>query len=238
MPVRGVILDVDGTLLLSNDAHAQAWFEAFAAFGYAVPFERVRPLIGMGGDKLLPTVVPGLSEREGVGKQIAARRGEIFLSQYVQTLRPAPGARNLVRRMAGDGLHLVVASSAKRDELDALLKAAQVDDLLTETTTSDDADDSKPAPDIVEVALQKLAMPPDDALMIGDTPYDIESAGKAGVDTIAVRCGGSGDARLAGARAIYDDPADLLAHYVTSPLGEGLRERSGDDPHANQFLGA
>jgi HAD superfamily hydrolase (TIGR01509 family) len=198
----------------------------------------VRPLLGMGGDKLLPTVVPGLSEQEGMGQRIAQRRREVFLSTYVQTLRPAPGSRDLVRHLADMGLRLVVASSAKREELAALLQAAQVADLLTETTTSDDADDSKPAPDIVQVALRKLGMPPTDAVMLGDTPYDIESAGKAGVRTIAFRCGGSDDTRLRGACAIFDDPADLLAHYVSSPLGEGLREHDSGDPHANQSLGA
>lgn len=217
--IGGVILDVDGTLLLSNDAHAHAWVEACAAYGCAISFERVRPLIGMGGDKLLPALVPGLSSTEGMGKQIADRRKEIFLTRYAPTLQPAPGARALVERMCGNSLHLVVASSAKRDELETLLKAAQVDDLVEERVTSSDAKESKPAPDVVGVALDKIDLPPEHVVMLGDTPYDIESAGKTGVRTLAVRCGGSADSRLAGAAAVYDDPADLLAHYETSLLG-------------------
>lgn len=217
--IGGVILDVDGTLLLSNDAHAHAWVEAFAAFGYAIPFEQVRPLIGMGGDKLVPALVPDLSSTDGVGKQIADRRKAIFLTRYAPTLQPAPGARALVERLRGDGLHLIIASSAKRDELETLLTAAQVDDLVKERVTSSDAKESKPAPDVVGVALDTIGLPPGQVVMLGDTPYDIESAGKVGVRTLAVRCGGADDARLAGATAIFDDPADLLAHYDTSLLG-------------------
>lgn len=216
--IRGVILDVDGTLVLSNDAHARAWVEALAELGYAIPFERVRPLMGMGGDKLLPALVPGLSSTDGVGKQIAERRKDIFLTRYAPTLQPAPGARPLVERMHGSGLRLVVASSAKRDELETLLKAAQVDDLLDQRVTADDAKESKPTPDMVGVALDMIGQPPGNIVMLGDTPYDIESAGTLGVRTLAVRCGGFDDSRLAGASAIYDDPDDLLAHYDTLVL--------------------
>ena len=216
--VQGVILDVDGTLVLSNDAHARAWVEAFAEFGYTVPFERVRLLIGMGADKLIPTIIPGLSSIEGIGKQVAERRKEIFLTRYAPTVKPAPGARPLVERMRDDGLRLVVASSAQRDELETLLKIAQVDDLLTERVSASDAKESKPAPDVVAVALDKIALPPWQVVMLGDTPYDIEAARKLGVPTVALRCGGFDDSQLAGAVAIYDSPADLLAHYETSPL--------------------
>ncbi|MGZ3602000.1 MAG: HAD family hydrolase [Ktedonobacterales bacterium] len=222
--IEGVILDVDGTLVLSNDAHAHAWVEAFAEYGYDIPFERVRPLIGMGGDKLVPALVPDLSISAGVGKQIAERRKQIFLTRYAPTLRPAPGARALVERMRGDGLRLVVGSSAQRDELAVLLRSAQVDDLLDERVTASDVKESKPAPDVVAVALEKISLSPERVIMLGDTPYDIESASKIGVRTVALRCGGFNDSQLAGAIAIYDDPADLLAHYDTSPLsGDSIR---------------
>lgn len=218
MRLKGVILDVDGTLVLSNDAHARAWADAFAEYEYEVPFERVRPLIGMGGDKLMPTVVPGLSDEEGVGKQIAERRKQIFNDRYAATLKPAPGARDLLLRLRAAGLELAVASSARADELQTLLKAAQVEDLIGETTTSSDADESKPAPDIVGVVLKKLGLDANEVVMLGDTPYDIESASGCGVGVIAVRCGGFSDEQLAGAQAIYDDPADALAHYDRSPF--------------------
>lgn len=219
MALQGVILDVDGTLVLSNDAHAQAWVDAFAAYGYEVPFEQVRPLIGMGGDQVIPKVMPGLTKDEGDGKAISERRKELIINKYGPKLQPTNGARQLVQHLKDAGLQLIVASSATTQELEVLLKVAQVDDLLKEITTSSDAEASKPAPDIVEAALSKLKMQPDQVLMIGDTPYDIKSADAAGVGVIAVRCGDFDDAQLAGAKAIYDDPADLLAHYADSPLG-------------------
>lgn len=215
MRIRGVLLDVDGTVLYSNDAHAQAWVSAFAEYGYVIPFAQVRPLIGMGGDKLLPAVVADLSSKDGVGKQIAERRKMIFLRRYAPYLQPTAGARALVSRFQQDGLKLVVATSAQRDELDVLLKAAEVADLLPQRTTTDDVDASKPDADLIQVALEKLDVPPADTILLGDTPYDIEAAQKAGVATIAVRCGGFPDTQLQGAVAIFDDPAALLAHYPT-----------------------
>lgn len=210
--VKGVLLDIDGTLVLSNDAHAAAWHEAFAEHGYELPLEDIRRLIGMGGDKLMPALVPRLSDSEGEGKTIKERRSELFLQKYVDGLKPAPGARQLVEAIKDAGLTPVAASSAKADELQALLAAAGIDGLLDEATTSDDADNSKPDPDIIQEALKKSGLSPDEAVMVGDTPYDIEAAGKAGVRCIALRCGGWSDPDLHGAIAIYDDPGDLLAH--------------------------
>ena len=225
MAPRGVILDVDGTLVLSNDAHAHAWVEAFREFGRDVPYARVRPLIGMGSDKLIPTVAPDLSSGEGLGKRIAEAHDHIFLDRYAPRLQPAPGARELVERLHAAGLKTAVASSAKRDELATLLKAARVDDLLREATTSSDAKQSKPGPDVVSAALKRIGLRADECRMIGDTPYDVEAGARAGVPVIAVRCGGWTDMGLAGAVAIYDDPADLTAHLAESPLSEALRHR-------------
>jgi HAD superfamily hydrolase (TIGR01549 family) len=216
----GVLFDIDGTLLLSNDAHAHAWVDAFAEHGYDVPFDQIRPLIGMGGDKLLATVAPGLNEEEGVGKQVTERRREIFLERYMGQLKPAPGGRELVKRVKEADLKLGVATSAKSQELEALLKAAHVDDLFDKVTTSSDVGESKPAPDVVNAALDDLKLPAEHVLLVGDTPYDIESGTRCYVGVIAVRCGGWDDEHLKGAIAIYDDPADIAAHYEGSPLGE------------------
>ncbi|XGV95604.1 MAG: HAD family hydrolase [Leptolyngbya sp. BL-A-14] len=216
----GVLLDIDGTFVLSNDAHAQAWVEAFAAYGYEISFEQVRPLIGMGGDQIIPRFAPGLNDHDGTGKQIADRRKELILTKFGSRLTSAKGARALVQRLQEDKLHLIVASSATTEELDILLKVAQIDDLLDEFTTSDDAEASKPEPNIVEAALTRAKLAPDRAVMLGDTPYDVEAAGKAGVDVIAFRTGGFSDEQLAGAIAIYDDPADLLQHYDESRLNQ------------------
>lgn len=218
MALQAVILDVDGTLILSNDAHAQAWVEAFATYGYDVPFDKVRPLIGMGGDKVIPKMVPGLNKEEGDGKAISQKRKELMIEKFAPTLPSANGTRELVLHMKEQGLRLVIATSATSEELSLLLKAGKVDDLLDEATTSSDAKDSKPSPDIVQAALKKINMEPNQAVMIGDTPYDIEAANKAGVNVIAVRCGGFDDTQLKDAIAIYDDPGDLLARYNDSPL--------------------
>ncbi len=215
--IRGVLLDVDGTLVDSNDAHARAWIAALEQHGHQASFERVRALIGKGGDKLLPEVA-GLEKGSPEGERIAESRKQIFKERFLPALRPFPQARALLERMQRDGLRLVVASSAEKDELGALLDAAQVADLIERETSSSDAPHSKPDPDIVQAALQQLGEPPDSVLMLGDTPYDVEASAKAGVRTIALRCGGWDRPDLAGALAIYDDPADLLARYDESPL--------------------
>ncbi len=223
MAIRGMLLDVDGTLVLSNDAQAQAWVEAFTAHGRDVPLDKVRPLIGMGGGKVVPELAPGLNDKDGDGKEIADARKKLMLEKFGPTLQPAPGARAFVQRARQEGLMIVVASSASAQELEMLLTVARVDDLLRERTTMDDAGESKPAPDIVAVALQKIGLGADEVVMIGDSPYDIASAEKIGVGTIALRCGGFSDDDLTGALAIYDDPADLCARYDTSPLREVSR---------------
>ena len=220
MALQAVILDVDGTLVISNDAHAQAWVEAFATYGYNVPFDQIRPLIGMGGDQVIPKIVPGLNDEEGDGKAIAEKRKQLIITKFASTLSAAKGARELILRIQQEKLQLIIATSATTEELGELLKAAKVDDLLHKATTSSDAEASKPAPDIVQAALKKLNMEPSEAIMIADTPYDIESANKAEVAMIAVRCGGFDDNQLKNAIAIYDHPADLLAHYEDSPLAK------------------
>jgi HAD superfamily hydrolase (TIGR01509 family) len=215
---RAVIFDVDGTLVDSNDAHAAAWQQALEDFGIARDLADVRRLIGMGGDKLLPALT-GISSESEQGKRIVERRGQRFRDEYLPTLRPFPEVRALLARLAADGFRIGVASSAKEDELKALLDVAGVADLIFRQTSSDDVESSKPDPDAVHAALAKLHVPSTAAVMIGDTPYDVEAAKRAGVASIAVRCGGWGDADLAGARAIYDDARDLLSHYTPRIFG-------------------
>jgi HAD superfamily hydrolase (TIGR01509 family) len=217
MPVKGVIFDVDGTLIDSNDEHARAWVDALAEFGYDVPYERVRPLIGMGGDKVLP-LLTGLSADDAKAKRIAERREEVFGERYLPRIRPFPGARELLVRLRQEGLRLAVASSSKKEMLKRLLSKVGAEDLLEAKTSSDDAENSKPDPDIVQAALRRLGEPPDRAVMIGDTPYDIEAAARAGLKAIAFRCGGWKDDDLRGAVEIYDGPADLLQRLDQSIL--------------------
>lgn len=215
--LRAVIFDVDGTLVDSNDAHAQAWVDALHEQGYDVPFEQVRPLIGMGGDKLLPKVT-GVEKDSDTGKKIDELRQKIFNKKYLPTLQPFPEVRELVQRIQQDGFEIGIASSAKAEELDKLLQVAQIDDLVEHETSSSDADESKPDPDIVQAALDKLGCPAEQVIMVGDTPYDVEASHRAKIGVIAVRCGGWDDKGLQGADAIYDSPADILAHYDQSIL--------------------
>lgn len=220
--LKGVIFDVDGTLVDSNDAHAQSWVDTFREAGYDVPFDKVRPLIGMGGDKLLPDTI-GVSRDSDEGKKLTERRGKIFSSEYLPHLQPLPGARELVLRVKRDGLKAIVATSAKDKELKGLLKAAHVEDLMEEKATASDAKHSKPDPDIVHAAIEESGFSQQHLVMIGDTPYDIEAASKAKVRTIGFLSGGWSREKLKGAVEIYDGPADLLAHYETSLLGKETR---------------
>ena len=214
---KGVLLDVDGTLVDSNDAHARAYVEALKAFGYDVPFERIRPLIGMGGDELLPKVI-GVPGDAQLREDIDARRSEIFRDRYLPEIKAFPKVRELLERLTEGGMTLIAASSSGQDTLAALLELADVSDLLSEQTSSSDADASKPHPDILTAALNKLSLPASQALFLGDTPYDLQAAAPLGLGVVAFRCGGWDDPDLEGARAIYDDPQDLLANYDRSPF--------------------
>jgi HAD superfamily hydrolase (TIGR01509 family) len=217
-----VLLDIDGTIVDSNDAHARAWETAFAQHGRAIPFERIRPLIGMGGDKLLDRLA-GLDSESAEGKRISAARAAIFAGEFLPTLRPTPGARSMIQWLKREGATITIATSATRDEVRGLLDAAGVADLVDHVTSSDDAEASKPDPDIVVAALKRSGGSPRTAVMFGDTPYDIEAASRAGIGTVAFRSGGWVDAELRGALAIYDHPQALLAHVNEPPLAGDTR---------------
>src|SRR3954454_5447634 len=165
---HAVIFDIDGTLVDSNDAHAQAWVDALADHGRRVELARVRPLIGMGGDKLLPKVA-GIDVESPEGKAIDARRREIF-TRFVPQLRPTRGARELLEWLRDQRMTLVVATSAQQAELGDLLRVAGATKFFEATTSSDDAERSKPDPDIVTAALAQTGCADADVIMIGDTP--------------------------------------------------------------------
>jgi len=215
MTPPAVILDVDGTLIDSNDAHAQAWVTAFNEAGIDVSADRVRRAIGMGGDKLMPHVA-GIAADSKQGKRISTRRGEIFHDEYLPHIAAFPRVRELVERFAADGYVVVVASSAQAGELEALLKIAGVDDLIASGSSSSDARRSKPDPDIVHVALQRSGAQPHRAIMLGDTPYDVEAAQRAGVAIVAVESGGWRAADLRGAVEVHPGAAEICAHYAQS----------------------
>ncbi len=215
--VAAVLFDVDGTLVDSNDAHAHAWVAAFAEEGIEIDFMHVRRCIGMGGDKLMPAV-SGVEEDSAAGAAIARRRSTIFAERFLPHLKSFRDAGRLVAELKARGYTTVAASSAKRQELQPLLALAGADGLMDASASGDDARNSKPDPDIIQAALKRAKTSPNNAVMIGDTPYDVEACRRAGVAIIAFRCGGWLDNDLRGALAIYDGPWDLLSRLKDSPL--------------------
>jgi phosphoglycolate phosphatase-like HAD superfamily hydrolase len=213
-----VLFDVDGTLIDSNDAHARAWASALADGGYDVPFDRIRPLMGMGGERMLAQIADGLAAESERGKWIAERRLEIFLTRELPDVRLIPGARRLLETVRARGGRVVVATSAKREELETLLSIGNLKPLVDLSTTSDDVRASKPAPDIISAALANASASERDAVMIGDTHYDIEAAQKARVPCVALRCGGSDPATLRDADVVYAGPIELIEKIDRAPF--------------------
>jgi HAD superfamily hydrolase (TIGR01549 family) len=215
------IFDLDGTLLDSVDLHAMAWHEAIAAFGHDVSFEQARSQIGKGGDKLIPVFLSPDEQRDH-GKELEAWRSKRFSDNYLPLIRPFSAVPDLLQRVREAGLRLGVASSAKREELERYLHIADISHLVDETTSSEDVQQSKPAPDVFEAVLAKLKVDAEDAIAVGDTPYDAEAAGKAGVSAVGVLCGGfnENDLRKAGCIEVYPGPAALLACFNRSLLAK------------------
>ena len=221
---KAAIFDVDGTLVDSVDLHALAWHEAMVKFGHDVSFEQARGQIGKGGDKLIPHFLTEDAQREH-GKELEEWRGRRFKNQYLPLVRPFAAVPDLLKRVRDAGVRIAVGSSAKKDELAVYLDIARVADLVEVIASSEDAEESKPAPDIFEVVLGKLKLEGADAVAIGDTPYDAEAAGKAGIRTLGVLCGGFTEQSLkqAGCVEVYPGPASLFARFKQSLLAEKQR---------------
>jgi HAD superfamily hydrolase (TIGR01549 family) len=218
------IFDVDGTLIDSNDLHARAWVDAFRDYGHQPGFDAVRRQIGKGGDQLMPVFLTA-RELADYGDDLEEHRGRILKERYLPLMTGFPRVRELFQRLIADGRRIALASSAREDELAHYKKIAGIDDLIDAETSSDDADRSKPHPDIFRAALARFPdLGPDDAIVIGDTPWDAEAAAKAGLRIIGLTSGGwaEDDLRRHGCIAVYRDPADLLARYDESPFGSGL----------------
>lgn len=214
----GILFDIDGTLILSNEAHARAWAEVCAERGRPVPFERIVKLMGMGGDLLVPKLFPDLDSSAGLGKELKEAHERRYMENYVSGVTAAPGAQDLIRLLRKQGLRVLAATSSCRAELEGALAAAGLAEVPMAAVTGDEAEQPKPAPDVVALGLARLDLPPSRVVMVGDSPYDIRAAGRVGVRVVAVRCGGYTDEELAGAVAIYDDPAELAQQLGGSPL--------------------
>lgn len=217
--MNGVVLDIDGTLIDSNEAHARAWTEALTDAGVPADYSQVRMKIGEGGDRLLPelTGIPADSE---LGKRIQDRRAEIFRWDFLPRLRALPGARALLQLLEDHGYRMIAVTSGSRPDTEALLRQAQLLDFLSDCVTGDDVDSTKPSPEGVQVALHRLGLPPGKVIMLGDTPYDVESANRAGVRAVAFTCGGWPAESLANATAVFQGPWELLAAFERSPFAD------------------
>jgi HAD superfamily hydrolase (TIGR01549 family) len=213
--MRAFIFDIDGTLVDSNELHVDSWDRAFRKFGKQFPREALRAQIGKGSDQYLPAFLTN-KEIADFGKELDEYRSELFRKEYLSRVRPFPNVRELFQRIRDDHKRIVLASSGKKTETEYYAKLLKIENLIEGYTSADDADNSKPAPDIFAASLKKLGgISPADALTVGDTRFDIEAAAKAGLKTIAFLCGGTSESvlREAGAVAIYRDPAHLLGEY-------------------------
>lgn len=214
--LKAILFDIDGTLVDSNHQHALAWQEALAEEGHRFDLPAIHHQIGKGSDNLVPSLVPGASEQDA--ERLGDAHGRIFKARHFAELRPFPGARDLLARCKEAGYTVVLASSATAEELHHHLDILDARGLIDAFTSADDVGCSKPCPDIFDTARKKAGVSAEEAMVVGDTPYDIEAARQAGIRTVAVRSGGFDDRALSGALAIFDDVAELLARFDASPL--------------------
>jgi HAD superfamily hydrolase (TIGR01509 family) len=215
--VTAAILDIDGTLVDTNYHHAVAWFRAFRQHGHVVPLWRIHRHIGMGGDKLISALLSDeVEERDG--DDIRAAEKALYLT-FIEEVEPLRGARALMEDLRDRGSQIVLASSAKEDEVDHYLDLLDARSLADGWTTSADVEATKPSPDLVLAAIEKLGSK--DAIMIGDSTWDCEAAEAAGIKSIAVLTGGfsSEELRAAGASEVYESIEELRQKLDESPLG-------------------
>jgi HAD superfamily hydrolase (TIGR01509 family) len=213
------VLDVDGTLVDSNYQHALAWYRAFRSLGETFPVWRLHRLIGMGGDQLV-SAIGGDDLEKRIGDEARSRQTE-EVDKLIGEMAPLPGARDLLLAIKERGHTLVLASSGKPKHVDTFLDLLDARDIADDWTSSGDVEESKPAPDLLQVALKKVGAPADaDSVMVGDSRWDVEAAKNAGMPAIVVRSGGFGDEELkdAGAIALFDTPGDLAASLADTPL--------------------
>ncbi|UNK44865.1 HAD family hydrolase [Arthrobacter sulfonylureivorans] len=221
--MKGVLFDVDGTLVDSNYVHVLAWWQAFRQAGVDVPMAAIHRCVGMGGGRLIEELLDDGRDRSG-DEQIKAAHRAVF-STYWPALRRFDGAREVVDRAAAEGLAVVLASSAEEAELAVLRRVIDADGSITAATSSADADNSKPAPDILQAALDAAGLRAEDTVFVGDAVWDIQAAGDLGIPCIGLECGGTSADVLtqAGAAEVYRNPQDLLEHFSESALGGLLR---------------
>jgi HAD superfamily hydrolase (TIGR01509 family) len=218
MPFTALLFDIDGTLVDSNNHHVRAWQEVFEDAGHDFTPEIIHDQVGKGGDNLVPSLLPDLPlERQ---EEIAKKHGPLYRGRFMNEVRPFPGARDLLAKANADGFTVALATSANPEELEHYVRLLDAAELIDLTTDKGDVEHTKPAPDIFAAAIEKAGVRPADALVIGDTPYDVLAARRAGAQAIALLSGGfrEEDLRTSGAIAIYRDAAHLLEEWETSPI--------------------
>jgi HAD superfamily hydrolase (TIGR01509 family) len=217
--IEALLSDMDGTLVQSNWLHAEAWQRAFAQMGIVLEKEDVRRQIGKGGDELIPVYVPWWKRRQ-VEEPLKAYRKFVFEQDYLSEVKALAGARELLVRAKAAGIRVALASSADKEELQTYKKIVGIEDVVEEETSAADASKSKPHPDIFSAALKRLKLPATKCMALGDTPYDAEAAGKAGMRTIGVTTGGWSREELmaAGCVEAYESVAELLERFEESAL--------------------
>jgi membrane protein len=218
MQKRAILFDIDGTLVDSNDAHVEAWHRAFAAEGFAFSRTEIHAQVGKGGDNLVPSLLPGVPL--GIQERLSHAEGEIYKRDFMHEVEPFEGVREVLKRLAERGHTLILASSASRAEVDYYVDLLDADGLITGTTSKDDVRHSKPCPDIFAAALDLTGGPAAGTIVIGDTPYDVLAARRAGIDAVAVLSGGFSREELASCRpvVIYQSASELEEHYESSLL--------------------
>jgi HAD superfamily hydrolase (TIGR01509 family) len=219
---RGVLFDVDGTLIDSSYFHAFAWWQAFRREGLDVQISDIHRCVGMGGDKLVRHLVPDCTDE--LEEELKSAHGAVF-STFWLSLRAFDAARDLLAACSDAGLAVGLASSAQQRDLDVSRRVLDAGASIDAWTSSNDADASKPEPDILLACLDKLGLRPEDVVFVGDAVWDVKAAGSIGIPAIALTCGGisEGELRDAGAAEVYDNPRHLLENLESSAIGKLAR---------------
>ena len=221
MPLKAVFFDIDGTLVDSNDFHVMAWQEAFRDHGHVIQQERIHAQIGKGADQLIPALLPSLDAASQ--EAMAHRHGEIFRTRYLEQVRSFPCAADIIELLHEKGKRAVLASSADKVEVEHYVKLLEVGHALSGIVSNDDVKNSKPAGDIFVAALASVfPLSASETLAVGDTIYDVQSALKSAIRTVALRSGGTSEEILAdaGAAYVFASVKELFDHYDASPLND------------------
>ena len=219
---RGILFDVDGTLIDSSYIHTISWWGAFRQHGYDIPMASIHHFVGMGGDRLVDSLLPDDRDKS-LDSEVMASHAALYASHW-PALRRFDGARELLAQCHAAGLAVALASSARNQDLQVMKSILDADAYIDGATSANDAEESKPAPDILVAALEAISVDAADAVFVGDAVWDMKAAAALGIPSIGVTCGGISAAELrdAGAVEVFEGPRDLLENLKTSAAGRVL----------------